>query len=269
MYHEPSKAAWISKTYSELVEIANQDGSILIIPIGSVEQHGKHLPVATDALLVNSVANSGAERVYDSLPVVVAPLVWFGRSPHHLSFGGTLSLQTATLHDLLTDIANTALENEFDSILFLNGHGGNMSIISETVRDIGVDNSQCEILGLTYFHLLGDTIDEIRDSDSGGISHGGELETSLMLYLFSDLVKTDKMEATPRKEPYDEARQDLFEDGPLSVYRSFDEYSSSGAIGEPQLATEKKGKEIFAHLTDDLADLLKIIHKQNKTTRST
>lgn len=258
-----SPAAWLTKPYSEIIDIATEDGSLLLVPVGSLEQHGYHLPVATDTLLVKAVAHAGADRVVESLPILVTPVIWSGRSPHHLPFGGTVSLTTETLLEMLSEVADTALENGFDALLFLNGHGGNMSVISDAVSKVGDQYPECDVLGLTYFHLAESVIADIRESETGGISHGGEFETSLMLHLYPELVNEDRMEGTRRDESYDRGRQDLFADGPLAVYRTFDEYSDSGAIGVPELATAEKGRELFECLETELAELLHEIYEEN------
>ncbi|MDL5363406.1 creatininase family protein [Halalkalicoccus sp. NIPERK01] len=265
--HLASPVAWLAKPYPEIVDIAENDGSVLIVPVGSLEQHGYHLPVATDTLLATAVAHAAAEDVHESLPVLVTPPIWSGCSPHHLPFGATISLETATLLEVLSDVAGRALENGFDALLFLNGHGGNMPVISSAVSDAGHEHPDREVLGLSYFHLARAVIDEVRESDPGGISHGGEFETSLMMHLYPELVDETQLEGTQRDEPYDLGRQDLFADGPLSVYRTFDEYSHSGAIGAPELATAEKGKRLFVHIETELSDLLSEIHTQNSTRK--
>lgn len=259
-----SPAAWLTKSHSEITALAEEDGSIAVVPVGSLEQHGHHLPVATDSLLAEAVAHAGAEQIWESLPVLVTPVVWSGHSPHHLPFGGTLSLETTTLQSLLSEVAETALANEFDAVLFVNGHGGNSSIVASTVSSVGKEQTESEVLGITYFRLADATIEDVRDSDVGGISHGGELETSLMMHLHPALVQEDEIEGTLRDEPYDRGRHDLFDDGVLSIYRTFDEYSQSGAIGAPDRATPEKGEEIFGHLQREMSALLEEIHDQNR-----
>jgi creatinine amidohydrolase len=255
--------SWAKKAYREIAEIGEKDGSVLILPIGSMEQHGYHLPVATDTILVDAVANHGAERVADDVPILVAPPVWSGFSPHHLPFGGTMSVDFDTLRNLLEETVDTALENGFDAVLLLNGHGGNKSLIEGTVGTIGSDHPDTEILGLTYFELAMDFIEEIRDSDLGGMAHGGEFETSLLLHLDSSLVG-DEREGDYLDEPYDLSGDDLLRGGPLAVYRSFDEYSSSGAIGAPELASAEKGAEILGRLSTEMEELLLDIHTRNE-----
>jgi len=242
----------------EIKEIATSDGSVLVIPVGSIEQHGDHLPVATDTMLVSHVV-SGAIEQLDELPVLSTPPVWCGYSPHHLSLGGTVSGEFETLRAHLTEIATTGLQNGFDAAIFVNGHGGNKALIEAVVSEVGADHPETEVLGTTYFELDVDLIDDVRDSETGGMAHGGEFETSLLLYLDDELVGEDRP-ATYFEESYDLAGGDLIEGGPLAVYRSFEEYSASGAIGDPSLASSEKGKQLYNGLTDALSTCIREIN---------
>ncbi|WP_233752316.1 creatininase family protein [Halorussus halophilus] len=118
--------------------------------------------------------------------------------------------------------------------------------------------------GLTYFQLAESFADEIRESDVGGMAHGGEFETSLMLHLHADLVRMDNADAEYLDEPYERGTKDLLVGGTLSTYRPFEEYSESGAIGDPSLASAEKGAELFDRLGDELADVLRAISEQSQ-----
>lgn len=254
---------WAGKSYSEIRDTGHQDGSLLIIPVGSVEQHGHHLPVATDTILVDAIVRGGVECVADEIPVLVTPSVWSGFSPHHLSLGGTLSLDFEHLHAVLEDLARTGLQNQFDAVLLVNGHGGNTALINAVVSTVGQQTS-AEVLCTTYFRLATDEIERLRESDIGGMAHGGEFETSLMLHLREELVgEIDNDSAVPWDEHYSWGGQDLLEGGSLSVYREFEEYSATGAIGEPQLASADKGSSIYRAICEELAALLVAIHEHN------
>ncbi|MCD2204062.1 creatininase family protein [Halobacterium sp. KA-6] len=258
-----ARSDWAGETYENIEAVGEQDGSLLILPIGSIEQHGHHLPVATDTILVDAVAHLGAERVEDDVPVMVTPPFWSGFSPHHMSLGGTITLDFDVMLEAIENIADSALENGFDSLLLLNGHGGNMSLISAAVSTIGDEHGDVEVLGLTYFTLADRFIDDIRESDVGGMSHGGEFETSLMQYLREELVKEEEIEAPMLDEPYELGTHDLLDGGPLAVYREFEEYSHTGAIGAPELASAAKGEEIYQRLGDEMEELLTEIHERN------
>ncbi|GAB7011519.1 creatininase family protein [Halorubrum trueperi] len=252
--------AW--KTAAEIRDVARTPGSVLVIPVGSIEQHGTHLPVATDTVLVSNVSTRAAER--SDIPILCAPPVWSGYSPHHLPFGGTLTGEFDTLKSLLEEVATSGLENGFDGVVFVNGHGGNTALIDATVTTIGRRHPAVDVLGLTYFDLATDAVTEVRDSDVGGMGHGGEFETSLMLHLTPELVRTDALDGTDHDEPYSRGPKDLLDGGDVSVYRTFDEYSESGAIGDPTLATAEKGEILFDRIVAELADQFAEVHRQTE-----
>jgi len=258
-----SAVDWAGKTYLEILETTEQDGSILVVPVGSIEQHGYHLPVCTDTLLADAVATTGAEAVADEMPVLVAPPVYPGFSPHHMSFGGTITLEFRHALSLLENIVETALTNGFSAVLLLNGHGGNIPLIGAATSTIGVNNPDVSVYGITYFQLADPFIDDIRESESGGMGHAGEFETSLLLHLRPDLVDKTELEGTYLNDPYDFTLNDMFEGGPLSVYPPFETYSESGTIGDPKLATAEKGEELLDALQEELAALLRVVHEEN------
>jgi creatinine amidohydrolase len=177
-----------------------------------------------------------------------------------MDFGGTITVSQDTFGQLLSEISDAALENGFDALVFVNGHGGNIPLIDSAVSTVGVDNPDVEISGVTYFELATDFVADIRDSDVGGMAHGGEFETALMLYLYPELVQMDAAESIPLEEPDERAIDDMFVGGPLSVYRPFIEYSASGAIGDATVATPEKGKKLYSYLTDEIAAILRDIH---------
>ena len=256
-----SDVSWASKPYAEIREVGERDGSLLVLPVGSVEQHGGHLPVATDSLLADAVATAGAERVADEVPILVAPPVWSGYSPHHAPFGGTLSLEFDHLRAVVEDVVASALENGFDGVVLLNGHGGNVPLLGAAVSTLGDAHRRSEIVGVTYFELAAPFVDEVRESDPGGMAHAGEFETSLMLHLRPELVGDDR-EGTAWETAYDHGPTDMFAGGPLATYRTFDEYSATGAVGAPELATAEKGERLFDGLREELAALLTAVHEE-------
>lgn len=261
-------ADWAGKPYTEVKELAERDGSVLMVPVGSLEQHGHHLPTSTDSLLCDAVAHRGAECAGGDVPVLITPPVWTGFSGQHLGIGGTVSLQIPHLMSLLEDVAETALSNGFDAILYLNGHGGNMAVISNITKVVGPKFPAVEVLGLTYWALAQSFIDEIRESRIGGIVHGGEFETSLLLHLRPELVDEDEIQVQYYDErPYDLATKDLMAPGPLAVYRSMEFHSETGVGGDPSLASAEKGEIIYERLGEELGALLDEIHEQTSGER--
>jgi creatinine amidohydrolase len=267
MVHESigtSDVSWAGKPYTEVVAAAERDGSVLVVLVGSLEQHGHHLPTSTDTILVSAVAQTAAERVPNETPVIVTPPVWPGFSHHHLPFGGTASADNDDLIAVLEDVADSTLENGFDAIVFVNGHGGNAAAIASATSTVGSTYPDTEVAGLTYFDLGSDRIDTIRDSEHGGAGHAGEIETSMIMHLRPELLREDAIDGTEWDSAYERTRDDLTRTGPMSVYNDFDVYSDSGAVGAPSLASAEKGEQFFEIFVDELADVFERVHETSK-----
>lgn len=257
-----SPVDWAGKSYEEIRSVGEEEGSVVVVPFASIEQHGHHLPVATDTILADAVCHEGAERAADDVPLLVTPPIWSGYSPHHLAFGGTLTLESETVQGVLEDVGNTALENDFDAILVVNGHGGNTSYLGTGLAEIGLSNPDADAIGITYFQLAAPVIDEIRDSEVGGMNHAGEFETSLMLHLRPELVDEEKLAGTSGFTPYSGGITDMFDQGELThPYTAIEEYTESGAIGDPEFASAEKGAELLERIGDELASMLVEIHE--------
>lgn len=271
-----SPAEWAGKTYTEINEVADQNGSVLVVPMGSLEQHGPHIPVMTDVYLATSVATAGAEEVNGDAPVLVTPPMWVGYSPYHLYWGGSITGEFMHLLRGLQDVALSGIDAGFDAVFFVNGHGGNDPLKSVAVQTVAASvDEPAEVLGVTYYYLAEPIIHDLRDSEMGGMSHAGEFETSLMMYLRPELVDEEAMEINVRSTPkggYEHAFQDFFEDdggtgrrNPLSVSQSESKTSRvSGVTGDPTVASEEKGEVLFEFLCAELADLIADIHEHNR-----
>jgi creatinine amidohydrolase len=221
------------------------------------------MPVATDVLLADAVARGGAEAAADGgVPVLVTPPVWTGSSDHHLHWGGTISIEVVTMLSMLNQIARTALQNGFDAIFFLNGHGGNSAIVSAATKTVGTEHPDVQVIATTYYFLAEPVAEELRDSPYGGMSHAGEFETSLVLHLAPELVRQSEYAVDYREEPkggYEGAFHDFFSHGPLSVYHAAGSRDGPGTTGDPTEATPEKGAALYEFLVEEVASLLEEI----------
>jgi len=257
-----SSVEWAGTPYRTVRDLAGRNGSTAVVPVGSLEQHGHHLPTATDTILADAVATTAAERVESEQPVLVTPPLWTGHSPHHTPFGGTVSLDGGDVLSILEDTAASVLDNGFDGLLIVNGHGGNGAVVASATSSVGAAHRDAELLGVTYFDLGADRIEELRESERGGAGHAGEVETSMLLHLRPDLVDMDEAEGTPWDPPYELARDDLSHPGPLTAYADFDAYSETGAVGDPRVATAERGERFFEVFVDEVADVLRRLHER-------
>src|SRR5438105_9923696 len=126
----------VEMTRSEANEAAPE--SLLVVPLGASEQHGPHLPVGTDSMLVEAVAERAVVALRDSFPVVLAPTLPVGSSTHHIPFGGTLSMTSLSLYGVLMDIGRAAASGGFRRMFYLKGHGGHHELAQVVARDLGL-----------------------------------------------------------------------------------------------------------------------------------
>ncbi|MFB7600764.1 creatininase family protein [Streptomyces sp. NPDC056160] len=132
-----SEIHWNRMTAAQLRELAAEDA--VVLPVGSTEQHGPHLPTGVDDLLVAEVCRRTAHLAAAHTRVVVAPSVWAGLAEHHVPFGGTVTLSLDTYHALLCDLCRSVLRAGFSRILIVNGHAGNMTALNAISNELTVE----------------------------------------------------------------------------------------------------------------------------------
>jgi creatinine amidohydrolase len=174
-------------TREEIVRRA-RDGAIAILPTGATEQHGPHLPAGTDCYAVEHIVRSAAENLAGRVPLLVTPTLPFGCSPHHLPFGGTLSISSATYAALLHDLLASLISGGFTRILVINGHGGNHELVQLAVRDLAL-RYPVNLGAASYWQMAMDRFVAAGAPALGRTpGHAGNFETSLIMALQPDLV---------------------------------------------------------------------------------
>lgn len=197
---------------------------VLVVPLGSCEQHGPHLPLGTDTIIATHLAARVAERRPD---LVVAPALAVSASGEHAGFPGTLSIGTDTTATVLVELARSA--EWAAGIVLVNAHGGNADAVGRAVTTIRAEGRNV----VSWWPQI-----------AGGDAHAGRTETSLMLAIDPGLV--DLAVARPGDlRPFADLAADLRRDGVRAV-------SHSGVLGDPTDATLEEGRDLLDKLTDDL-----------------
>jgi len=220
----------------------------VVIPIAALEQHGHHLPVFTDSLLLGEVTRRAKEAVGDR--VLFAPLMWLGNSEHHLDFAGTLSASPRGYLDLLNDLAGNFLHHGFRRIVFVNGHGGNDVPGRQAVFELRQrhrDRDDLLLLVATYWSLGSKPAEADPTLHQHDMGHACEWETSMILRLAPHLVG-DYRGARPVEPgtPFT----------PASRGWTTRDRSEPGHIGAPHLASPEKGERLFQTFAADVVALL-------------
>jgi len=237
------KILWQEMWRHELEEACKQD-PVVIVPVGSIEQHGPHCPLDVDISVPYAAATKVAEEV-DEFTVLVAPPVWWGLSHYNQGFIGTITLRLETQIELLSDICRSIYACGFKRIILLNGHGGNQAPIVAIATKISEEN--IFVVPITYWNLVPQELRQIAEDDVS-IGHGGELETSLMLYLRPHLVDSRRIADEPMG-----ARPKLF--GPERRQET-----RTGVSGMASLATADKGERLFNAVVGKLTTLVREYH---------
>ncbi|MDW3214456.1 MAG: creatininase family protein [Ilumatobacteraceae bacterium] len=160
-------------------QVAATPPDVVVVPVGALEQHGPHLMVGTDTMHAEAVALRAAEAATD-VDVVVAPAVAYGCSDHHIPFGATLSLSSATLLAVLRDVVRSAAASGFRRVFFLNGHGGNHELIQVAARDAAQEFGIAVGAG-SWWAMARDALIEAGGADGTRLpGHAGGFETSVI-----------------------------------------------------------------------------------------
>jgi len=239
---------WEELTYKEIKKLA-EEGAIPIIPLGSLEVHGPHLPVGTDYLTIYKAALEVAKRE----KVIVLPPLAYTYVPENRHFPGAISLSGTTLIKVLEEICDEVYRNGFKKILILNGHGGNIRVLKLFLREML--NSHKEYLVYVLTNPLAPVqkvIEEVKETEVYG--HAGEIETSVMLYLFPKLVRVKKVsgEAELGRSEVVKFTETLID---------WICYAVEGYVGDPTKATKEKGKIIFNAFVEAIANVVKEIRE--------
>ena len=220
----------------------------VVIPIAAVEQHGRHLPVFTDSMLLGEVVRRAAESL--KARVIWTPLLWLGNSHHHLDFAGTLSAAPRTYLDLLGDLIDNVVRHGFRRVVLLNGHGGNIVPSQQAVFEARQRYRQRDdllLLAATYW-LLGGQPHQVDPSIvQQRMAHACEWETSMILHLAPNLVgDVSAIEPVPPGAAFEPATR-----GWITQERS-----PHGHIGDPRRATAEKGQTLFRVFSQDVVSFL-------------
>jgi creatinine amidohydrolase len=237
------------------IEQLDRDRTVLVLPIGSVEQHGRHLPLGTDTMLAMSVCCAAAERLDGKVAVLPPP--WYGLSPHHMRFAGTVTLRAETLIALVEDIAASVMAHGFRRLLVVNGHGGNVGVIDVLSSTLGHKfQDKSRIAALTYFQLARSAIAKLRKSKPGGMGHACEFETAMMQHIRPELVAADRAKGTYPDTGSAYLSTDLLGDSRVRTYHDFSELSETGTLGDPLLATPEAGNRFHIAVVEELVGFI-------------
>ncbi len=252
MAREKQRYRYSDYSWDELKELVPRQ-PVVIQPIGSVEDHGRHLPLDTDNFLIESICAAAAEQAPEE--ILLLPTIPYGFEDHHMEFPGTVTIRVEHLLEFVLDVTKSVAHHGFRKILIADGHGSNMPILDLVARRTVTET---EALCATFIwpSLIREVAREVRESEfPGGMAHACELETSVYLYLNAERVR---MEKAIKEIGFQQSRwiwQDLVHGSPVLMMDWWSRQSKSGTVGDPTLASAEKGRRLFEATVAALVDL--------------
>ncbi|MBT2644691.1 creatininase family protein [Bacillus sp. ISL-41] len=260
------KSVWLQDNKWEDVENYLKSKKTIIVPVGSVEQHAKHLPLGTDSFVAVKVAEEAGRKTN----TLVAPPNWVGWAPHHMAYPGTITLRPETLTNLLYDICKSLIYHGFEKIIVINGHReANLPPLKIAITKLR--NETGAFLAIADPFYIADQVGrKVKKSEPGGVGHAAEMETSHMLHLYPELCDMDRavknIEQKHRffkHDPFVEG-DSVFVPSDVSIYREGSK--GIGVVGDPTVSTKEAGEIYHNELINNLVELLNYCEEKINVT---
>jgi len=232
--------------------------TVAVLPLGATEQHGPHLPLAVDQVLVDGIVAAAGPHLAAELPVLFLPTQQVGYSPEHERFDGTLTLSPPTLISMWTEIGESVARAGVRKLLLFNAHGGQVSLMDIVAREL---RGRCKLIvySCSWWNLpLGDEVTGLFTPEEHRFGvHGGEIETSMMLALAADRVGMAEACHFKSSAQQRASRYPILGNGrSAKLGWEMQDYNTRGAAGNAAAATAEKGRALVAAAGAQLAALL-------------
>ncbi|HEY6072303.1 MAG TPA: creatininase family protein, partial [Anaerolineales bacterium] len=238
---------------------------VILIPIGHTEQHGYHLPLSVDTIIIESIARKTASLV--TTRTYALPVMPYGVSTHRSSFAGTLNAGGRAFEDFWLAVVDNLAGRGFDRFYFMSGHGGNMSFLVNIVKYAGERHRRI-FCATSFLHTSGPigaaALEKHRTSKIGGMGHACELETSYMLHLRPDLVHMERVVDETDFVTTPSYYMDWIEGGSLIANPPWDDDTRTGAYGAGSHATAEKGRLWMEAAVEEKISHIEEIHEQHE-----
>jgi creatinine amidohydrolase len=244
------------------VDALPRESTLLVLPTAAIEQHGHHLPLATDTLINNLLLGHALAKLPPELPVYALPPVHYGKSNEHVGFPGTLSVSAATFMAVVRDIGASLAAAKFRKLVLYNTHGGNTALIDVMARDL---RAEFQLRTFTLHGSGGVSYEGLTPQEGKYGLHAGEVETALLLASVPELV--DRSSYTSNYIA-DAAKPEMLlpENAPATFAWLTRDIAPSGVVGDPRSATPEHGRQWIEQAAKQLAAALEaMLHFPNPT----
>jgi creatinine amidohydrolase len=231
-----------------------KNSNVVLFPVGSTEQHGKHIAIDNDAFTALEISKKVAEKT----GVLVAPVMPFGYSIHHMNFAGSITLKFETLVAIYKEVCESLIHHGFKKIVIMNGHGGNTNAVNQALREVRSDDHVI-IYNVMVFPMekgFGSDSLVVCKQESGG--HACEMETSIGMALGQRILidKAEKWAPPKNMTEFDKKYRRK-----VSTAEDFDELTEIGSLGDPTIASKEKGEEMVNAVVRDISEFVEDLKK--------
>ena len=245
-------------TWKEIEQMPDKQNVVIIQPVGAIEQHGLHLPLAVDSAISLGVLGKALEQLEPDITAYALPCLYYGKSNEHSGFPGTITLNATTLLSTIEEMAASIYRSGFRKLVLMNSHGGQPQIMEIAARDIHQEHPDFAVFPLFTWrvpHIAGELLTD-KEREYG--IHAGDAETSIMLSLLPEQVKMERAVKEYPPVPQDSL---LDMEGKLPFSWLTKELSQSGVMGDATTATKEKGDRILQSVADGWVQVIRDIYR--------
>ncbi|HEY9829530.1 MAG TPA: creatininase family protein [Stenomitos sp.] len=246
-------------TWTDIQAMPDQENVVIIQPVGSIEQHGPHLPIIVDSAIATAVLGKALSKLDSKIPAYALPPLYYGKSNEHWHFPGTITLSAQTLLAVLTEMAESIYRSGFRKLVLMNAHGGQPQVMEIAARDIHQKYEDFWVFPLFTWRVPNIAKELLTPQELEYGIHAGDGETSLLLSILPEQVKMERAVAEyPQELPEDSL---LSMEGKLPFAWVTRDLSQSGVMGDATVATKEKGDRLLESLSKGWVRVIEDVYK--------
>ena len=261
----PSERYLAYLTWTQIAALPDKANTVIVLPAGSTEQHGPHLPCAVDTIIAAGVVGHALARLPAAVPAYALAPISYGKSDEHLHFPGTVTLEGTTLLETVTQIGESVYRMGFRKWLIVNGHGGQPQVMEMAARELRLRHGDYMVLPHFTWRVPNSAGKYLSEREKRLSMHAGHAETAILMALAPHTVH---MEHAVANYPPEFPSKVLSGDGRPACAWTARDFGASGIIGDPLPATSEQGQDILESLANSWAQGITDLHHMHWIERA-